>query len=187
MKTRNTYWTIRHGQAESNVQNVTNTHDYGLYHLTDLGRKQSEQAGERLKPEGIRVIYASPFARTKETADILAEHLGAKVLTDERLVELLEAAADGQPAQTPAHDWDVAREGDGTYHELYLRIKDFIDCAECAHDGETILIVTHATPQNMLEAVFATDSEEEAKRAFLAVQTSANPFKENGVAYKAGG
>ena len=48
--------------------------------LTDEGRIQAKSLSERLKDEKIDVIYASDLGRTMETAEIIAEHHGRKVV-----------------------------------------------------------------------------------------------------------
>lgn len=49
--------------------------------LSDLGREQAARLGKRLKDLGFRGdIYASPFLRTMETAEIIARETGSKIV-----------------------------------------------------------------------------------------------------------
>jgi broad specificity phosphatase PhoE len=185
METKNKYWTIRHGQSENNLLNLSNTHDYNLYHLTDLGRKQSEEAGKILMAEKIDIIYTSPFLRTKETAEIVARSLGIhEVKEDVRLSELREGNPDGQPLQNLPRTWDNFEEGGESYGELYSRIQNLIHDIESVHMDKIILLVSHATPQNMIEAFLVSSNLEEVKARFLSIQLSKNHYKPNAVPYK---
>ena len=59
---------IRHGQSEGNVRNLW----YGITDLplTDLGRAQAAQVGEKLRDVPLAAAYISPLSRASETADI---------------------------------------------------------------------------------------------------------------------
>lgn len=177
---------MRHGESENNVLGVSNTHDLNAYHLTELGREQSEVAAEYLQNEGIDAIYASPFLRTQETAEVVARRLGVPVIIDPRIAELDELSEDGLKVITVENlmDWNQGHEKDGSYTALHKRIKDFIDTLESSFEGKTFLLITHATPQNMLEAVIKTDTDAEAESFFLSTQRSDYPFKKNAVPYK---
>lgn len=83
-KSGNTYFAIRHGEAENNVLNEMDCTNGKKWPLTEKGREQVKEAGEKLKGEGIDLIIYSPLERTRESAAILADILG---LTDDALIE----------------------------------------------------------------------------------------------------
>lgn len=59
----------RHGQTD-----VKSDHPPGDPHLTGLGRRQAEKLGEALKELGFAgAIHSSPYRRTMETAQVVAE------------------------------------------------------------------------------------------------------------------
>ncbi len=60
---------VRHGQSEGNVKNLW----YGSSDLplTDLGRQQARQAGEKLRDADFTVCYVSPLMRARDTADLV--------------------------------------------------------------------------------------------------------------------
>ena len=60
---------VRHGQSEGNVRDLW----YGKTDLplTELGRSQARQAGEKLKNIPFSVCYASPLSRALETAKLV--------------------------------------------------------------------------------------------------------------------
>lgn len=77
---------VRHGQTVLNAENIRQGPDGSL---TDLGRKQALDTAFRFpkhrgKPE---VIIASPYERTKETAEIISKELGLPVEYSDLLIE----------------------------------------------------------------------------------------------------
>ena len=65
----------RHGQTD-----VKSDHPPGDPHLTDLGRRQAEKLGQALEEMGFAgVIYSSPYFRTMETAQAVAELTGTSI------------------------------------------------------------------------------------------------------------
>lgn len=74
----------RHGQPyqpDANGQGLSHDPDYppGDPPLSELGRRQARKLGQRLREQGFHgTIYASPYHRTAETADVIAEVLGLR-------------------------------------------------------------------------------------------------------------
>lgn len=65
----------RHGQTD-----VKSDHPPGDPHLTDLGKRQAELLGHALVEQGFNgAVYSSPYFRTIETAQIVAEVADAVV------------------------------------------------------------------------------------------------------------
>jgi broad specificity phosphatase PhoE len=66
---------MRHGESIVNVERrlTGRTLEGGL---TDLGREQTAKAAVWLRDKGITAIYASPFERAQETAQIIGRALG---------------------------------------------------------------------------------------------------------------
>jgi len=139
-KSGNAYFMMRHGEAENNVQKIADTSDERRYPLTDKGRAETKRAAENLRTCGITHVYTSPFARTQETAEILAAALGIPdngVIRDNRLHEYLEGETLQQGRQ---------------------RLAEFLYEIEQAHSHKTILIITHGFDIKMFAAV-ATGAE----------------------------
>ncbi len=72
----------RHGQISEDAEFVGgHLYPAGEDPLSELGREQARMLGERLKEMGFKGrILASPYMRTMETADIVAEITGLKVI-----------------------------------------------------------------------------------------------------------
>jgi broad specificity phosphatase PhoE len=75
---------MRHGQSHFNLHYGRTHVDPGLRDpgLTELGRRQVEAAAEVLHRHEVRAIVASPYARTLESAEIVAGRLGLDVEVD---------------------------------------------------------------------------------------------------------
>lgn len=81
----------RHGQPYiPGTEDATGDPDYppGDPPLSELGREQARRLGERLLSLGFSgSIYASPYRRTFETADVIAEVLGTTVFPEPAIRE----------------------------------------------------------------------------------------------------
>ena len=75
---------VRHGQSEANVIFAETRQDPGIRDpkLTELGREQARGAARTLQAYGLTRIVASPFWRTLETAELIAEALGLPISVD---------------------------------------------------------------------------------------------------------
>ena len=80
-----TIYLMRHGRVD-NPGNVF----YGTeFELSELGREQVRNTAETMKQAGVRpqAVLASPFTRTRQTAEILVGILDGTFTIDERLRE----------------------------------------------------------------------------------------------------
>ena len=76
---------VRHGEAQDDVEDC-----YGGiadFPLTDLGRDAADEVAQYLAGKGIERIYASPYKRAAETAEIIAGKLECNIETVENLRE----------------------------------------------------------------------------------------------------
>ena len=76
---------VRHGETTSDVEDRYGG-DYED-HLTEKGRRQSEELASKLKGKGIKVIYYSPRIRAAETAEIVNNVLDVNLAAVEDLRE----------------------------------------------------------------------------------------------------
>jgi broad specificity phosphatase PhoE len=84
-----TVWICRHGNRIDFVDpswRQRNGHDP---HLSEDGVRQALETGERLRNEGIRSVFASPFLRTVETAHYIADALGVPTFIEHGASEWL--------------------------------------------------------------------------------------------------
>ncbi|MBC9724050.1 bifunctional RNase H/acid phosphatase [Streptomyces sp. TRM68367] len=131
--------------------------------LSDVGREQAERVAAALARRGaIQAIVASPLARTRETAGIVAARLGLDVSIDDGLRETDFGAWEGltfaevrERHPDDLNAWlaspDAAPTGGGeSFAATATRIAATRDKLVAAYPGRTILLVTHVTPVKTL-------------------------------------
>lgn len=146
---------VRHGETESNAKNIRQGSEG---HLTEKGRAQALATSQRFSRHkgGPQVIIASPYERTKETAEIIGNELNMSVEYSDLLVERK------NPTEIVGHEGgerDVRKiidRIDKSYHDDNLRYSDeenFVDLKERAkklldyikdRPEERIMMVTHS-------------------------------------------
>lgn len=130
--------------------------------LDDGGRAQAEAAAERLADLPLKAVYASPLARTHETAEVIAARLGLAVRTHEGLLEVEYGRWTDRPLGQLARTkrWPViqARPSlvgfpDGeTIRGAQLRAVDAVEELVRGHRRDLIAAVSHA---DVIKAVVA--------------------------------
>ncbi len=80
---------VRHGQSEFNAAFTLTRVDPGIPDppLTAIGHVQAATAADQLRDAGIRLIIASPYTRTLQTAAIIAQRLDLPIEIDARVRE----------------------------------------------------------------------------------------------------
>jgi len=162
LKSRNTYYVMRHGQYQGNAEGFLCS-DLDCPGLNDIGRDEVIQATKKLSEKKIDLIITSPLARTKETAHIVAESLGLskeKVIEDVRLQEIQFGVFNGKPAseyhrefQGEGNEWFTKAPADAESHvQVKRRMGEALYDFEKKYQNQTILIVTHDTPAGLLIA-----------------------------------
>ncbi|TSC70403.1 MAG: isoleucyl-tRNA synthetase, partial [Parcubacteria group bacterium Gr01-1014_49] len=171
-KSGNTYFVMRHGQAENNVNCLLNDDDSIPGKLTDTGRAEALATAKRLKHLGITRILHSPLQRAAETAEIVARELGiteSRNTNDARLRELGLGVFNQGPIGA-YHEWFSGSEPKGMHApqngESWAQVKNRIGSIlyECEKNyrNEYILFVTHETPAFMFEEVSLGENIAEA-------------------------
>jgi len=154
-KSKNKILIVRHGEAESNVLGILSSNPKTVNHLTEKGRDQAVQVSKNLKDK-VDIIYCSPFMRTKETAEIIAENIGYskdKIIYDSRLHEISGGEFDGKKDADYQAFFGNREEkftkkpnGGETYEDAKKRMTEFLYEIDSKNDGKNILIVSHNTP-----------------------------------------
>jgi len=133
--------------------------------LSDDGRAQVVATAEWLAPlrDRVATVVASPVRRTRESADIVAEMLGAQVVEEPGLAEMEYGAWDGLTfaevrerfpgeLETWTGDLDHAPGGGESFRTVQQRVSAALDRLLERHHGETVVVVSHVTPIKMLVA-----------------------------------
>jgi probable phosphoglycerate mutase len=159
---------VRHGATELSAEDrFAGDVDVAL---SDMGRLQARRLGVRLEPEPITAGYASPRARTQETARLA---LGERALTlevEEDLREISHGRWEGQAradverlypdeyARWEADPYTFAPEGGETGLAVTARALPVLLRIVGAHPGETVLVVSHkATIRLLLSSLLGFD------------------------------
>lgn len=142
---------IRHGEAENNVGDICNSDPKTAFHLTEKGRREAAEAGKGVGK--VDAMYASPFMRVQETAEIIAETVGYEkesVQTDERLGDLHFGEFDGKAytafleyEEKNLKTYDTKLPGGESYADAKQRFGEFLYEVDGKHRNSTIVVVTH--------------------------------------------
>ncbi len=171
-KSGNTYFVMRHGESEGNAKNVLDSDGITTNGLTETGREEVRAAAEVLKARAVTKIYASPFLRTKETAELVAEAIGLSatdIVFDDRLRELQFGSLNGSPAgaawdYTTAHGYETALPGGESRLNAKRRFGAFLYELERELGNETVLIVSHGLAfESLLPVISGATNRESLK------------------------
>ncbi len=181
----NNFFIVRHGEAESNILGILSSNPKTKHHLTKNGKEQAEVAGENLLKNKIDVIYCSPFLRTKETAEIIAEKIGFpkdKIVYDKRLHEIFVGVLDGKPDveyqaffESREAKFTKTPEGGENYTTVKNRMTEFLYEANAKNEDKNILIISHNTP---IWLMFSGANGLTPKQA-MAIREAGKPFIKN--------
>jgi ribonuclease H / adenosylcobalamin/alpha-ribazole phosphatase len=176
-----TFVLIRHGDTDHTAARTFSGRTGTDPGLNDHGRSQVRATAEWLSPlagEADLVMLSSPMRRTRESADIVAEHLGAPYETADALVEAGFGTWEGLTygevlRQDPQGftQWlsDPTRPAGGhgdSMQGMADRMRETRDLMLLGHATRTVVAVTHLTPIKMLvqsvldlpfEAAFKTE------------------------------
>jgi isoleucyl-tRNA synthetase len=162
-KSGNKYYVMRHGEGEQNVKGLVSSSVDDGYALTEKGRAQVLVKAQELKTQGITKIYASPFLRTRQTAEIVADAIElprTAIQYEPKLEELHFGDLSGRPfgefdtyasAHMPSYA-DSLPNGE-SYLEAKRRFGAFLYDLETTLHDQTILIVSHGVALETLLAV----------------------------------
>ncbi len=163
-KSGNTYYVMRHGETDANLENLIADDPGEHAALTEAGKLVTAESAKKLKAEtNIDLIFSSPFTRTKTTALEVASVFDMAVndiKEDARLVEFnVGPTYNGKKWMEYHHAFpkqpeyfDKAPEGGESYLDVHRRVADFLFELEAKYQNKKILIVTHGGPAWLLTA-----------------------------------
>ncbi|MYX30776.1 reverse transcriptase-like protein [Streptomyces sp. SID8381] len=154
---------LRHGETPLTPQKRFSGSGGSDPSLSGIGREQAERVAAALARRGtIQAVVASPLARTRETAGIVAARLGLDVAVEDGLRETDFGAWEGltfaEVSERYPDDLNAwlaspgARPTGGgeSFATTATRIAATRDKLVAAYAGRTVLLVTHVTPIKML-------------------------------------
>ncbi len=174
LKSGNSYFAMRHGEAESNASDTINSNfeNSEKYSLTEKGKEEIDEAVKKLKDEKINMIFASDFRRTRETAELVSKKLGLdkeSIIFDKRLREVNTGVFEGKSPEE-YHALFLSLEdkfyknppGGENLNELKKRVGNFLYDIEAKYKGKNILVVSHEYSIWLLSAAARGADEKEA-------------------------
>ena len=154
-----TFVLLRHGETPLTPQKRFSGSGGTNPALSEVGREQAERVGAALARRGtVQAIVASPLARTRETAAIVARHLGLEVSVEDEIRETDFGAWEGltfaevrERYPDDLNRWlaDPTAEPSGggeSFAATATRIAAARDKLVAAYAGRTVLLVSHVTP-----------------------------------------
>jgi isoleucyl-tRNA synthetase len=161
-KSGNAYYVMRHGETENNLKGIVSSNVNSEDCLTDHGHTQVQKTAEELKEKHIDLIVTSPFVRTKESAEIVAETLGLdkdSIVYDDRLHEMSLPMYEGRTWKEYHSDFPktvenfgVSPQGNESYDLIKRRATSILYDLEKTYKDKNILIVTHGGPAWLMTA-----------------------------------
>lgn len=146
-------WLIRHGEPEASAEGrCYGKSDFGL---SAEGVSQVHAATTLLDGEELAAIYASPRARTMESAHILADPRGMTVEALDDLAEIDFGDFEGRTyneialshseiyRQWMEHPTQVDFPNGESFDRMWTRVISTIEALLAKHAGQTIALVTH--------------------------------------------
>jgi probable phosphoglycerate mutase len=153
---------IRHGETDWNSERRIQGHSDTP--LNARGIEQAEQLAARVaSEEKIDALYASPLARARVTAEIVARQAGVVVIPDDRLKEKSFGELEGlsfaeieQRFPNLFRQWSESAThlplpGEEILGDFQSRVQSFLDDIRAQHnDDARIAVVTHGGTINMM-------------------------------------
>jgi broad specificity phosphatase PhoE len=160
---------VRHGATQLTAENRFSG-AVGV-ELSEEGRWQAAQLGERLRDEQLTAIYSSPLSRTMDTARIIAGSSGLVIQTRDGLAEIshgrwegltraeVEERFGGEYAAWEADPFTFAPEGGESGVAVLARALPVIREIVTKHPGARVLVVSHkATIRLLLSSLLGFDA-----------------------------
>jgi len=146
---------VRHGQTPTTGRTLPGRAP-GL-HLSEAGRAQAHVAADRIGALAkVVAVYASPLERTRETALPIAAACGLRVTPERGLLECDFGEWTGSELADlyKLPEWATIQRAPSTFRfpggesfpEMQYRIVSTIDRIRTAHEGQTVVCVSHADP-----------------------------------------
>jgi broad specificity phosphatase PhoE len=172
---------VRHGESEANRRRVFDGREFGL---TPLGRRQAQAVAGRLALRPIEAVYASPYRRALETAEIVAGELGraVDVAADLQEVRVGDLAGRRDPgahtiykavyARWLAGDLAAGFPGGETLGAACARVQRFLDVVAARHHGHEVVAVSHGgMPETVLPILLSLRLGVRRRVEFAAITT----------------
>jgi broad specificity phosphatase PhoE len=138
--------------------------------LSERGREQARELGERRREDGIDAVFSSDLGRAVETAEIAFGDSGIPIHVDPRLRECnygeLNAMPTAQLEAERSRRVDQAYPGGESYRQVAERMRVFLDDLPAEYDGKRILLIGHSATRWALDHLLTERPLEELVGSF---------------------
>lgn len=153
---------VRHGATQYSLDKRFSGAGGNDVPLAPVGARQAEAvAGELALRGGADLVIASPLLRTRETAAVIADAVGAEVLVEDDLRECAFGDWDGLTFAQVQAEWgplvdewlastDVAPPGGESFDAVAARVEAARRRIVDANPGRRVVLVSHVTPIKLL-------------------------------------
>ena len=147
---------VRHGETPGNAERRFQKPDVPL---SEVGRWQAAGAAETLMESaaGATVILASDYARTMETAGIIAGRLGLPIVEEPLLRERNFGIARGQLyadiGEETLASWRAPRvriEGGESWADVFVRVEALLSRLRASPPADEMVLVTHGGTMSVM-------------------------------------
>lgn len=176
----NRYFLFRHGDSERQIKKIASCWpEKKMLSLTAAGRIEVKKSAGKLCKAKIDLIISSDLERTKQTARIISEASGAKIVYDKRLRDFNVGIFNGKD---PKLAWDYLNKHEKpletalpkgeSFNAVRKRMYDLISSIDAKYRDQNIVIVSHEIPLTVLEGTLnGEDVKEIAQRRYLKPKT----------------
>ncbi len=153
-KSGNKYFFMRHGETVGNTRKLWRGNLLTPDSLTENGKDQVKNSAAELKSTNFDLVFASPFSRAQETADIILPELGLskdKLIVDPRLgewnagseFELKPLDQFFEALESRADKYHFKTVDGESFADMVRRVGSFLYEVEEKYEGKNILVITH--------------------------------------------
>lgn len=123
--------------------------------LSELGKRQARELGERYKDEHLDAIFCSDLKRSYETAELASTQRSVPIVRDARLRECNYGDLTGRPSEEveplKVHHITKPFPNGESYEETSERMKDFLKDLLRDYNEKRVMIIGHRATQYGLE------------------------------------
>ena len=176
----NRYFLFRHGDSERQIKKIASCWpEIKPLSLTGAGCAAVKKSAAKLCKEKIGLIVSSDIERAKQTARLISEATGAKIVYDKRLREFNVGTFNGKD---PKLAWDFLNKREKpletnlpkgeSFNAVQKRVYGLISSIDAEYRGQNIVFVSHEIPLTVLVGVLnGEDAKETAQRRYLKPET----------------
>jgi len=157
----------RHGRTNYNDLNLCNSNPAVDVHLTPIGIEQAKKLAEQFKNRPVDCIFVSELKRTQQTAEIINELHGLKIIVDARLNDIATGFESrsfndyiSKLAAAP-NKWTARFNGGESIEDVKKRVADFISELR-DKNYDSVLIITSQWVMYAIIAIIEGITNEDA-------------------------